>query len=252
MTPRRATPSVSATAAGEGDRLLAGGDAAAEPRGDLHEDADGRRRPAARRRRSRSRPVDGVHRDLDVDRRGEGGDARRLAGADHLVGDQDVVAELRRDLRLADGGAGEAGARAGGELAAGDLRRLVRLEVRPQLAGPSAKKSAMRRMFRSMPARRRRARALGYRRWCGGRTATAPGAACASRSTARRRRRRGRASPRRTAWRGSGRRSGRRAPSAAVAKPQGTEMPGRPAMFTGSCRRRSGTSAAGRPSSRRA
>ena len=67
---------------------------------------------------------------------GELRDARRLAGADDLVGDEDVVGEplAHDDLGLADGGAGEAGAGAGGELAAGDRGRLVRLEVRAQLA----------------------------------------------------------------------------------------------------------------------
>ena len=57
-----------------------------------------------------------------------------LSIADHLVRDEDVVAEARRDLRLADRRAGQPDARARRELAPRDLRRLVRLEVRPQLA----------------------------------------------------------------------------------------------------------------------
>src|SRR4030065_95117 len=80
-------------------------------------------------------PAGGALRHLVGDAPGQGGDALRLARAEHLVGDEDVVAELRRDLGLADGGAGEAAARPRGELAAGDFGRLVRLEVWPQPAG---------------------------------------------------------------------------------------------------------------------
>ena len=79
--------------------------------------------------------LDRVDRDLDIDAIfGEPGDARQLVAADHLVGDQDVVAEACRDLSLADGRAGEPGARAAGELAPGDLGGLVGFEVWPQLA----------------------------------------------------------------------------------------------------------------------
>ena len=65
---------------------------------------------------------------------GEGGDAGILLGADDLVGDEDVGAELGGDLGLSDGGAGEAGAGAGGELTLRDLGGLVGFEVRAELA----------------------------------------------------------------------------------------------------------------------
>ena len=78
---------------------------------------------------------DGVDRDLDVDAAlSDRRDPRELVAADHLVRDQDVVAELGDNLCLADGRASKARARTGGDLPPRDLRRLVGLEVRANLA----------------------------------------------------------------------------------------------------------------------
>ena len=75
-----------------------------------------------------------IDRNRDGDASGERGHAGALRLADDLVGDQQIVADPGDDLRFGDRRAGDAGAGASRELPAGDLRRLVRLEVRAELA----------------------------------------------------------------------------------------------------------------------
>ena len=70
----------------------------------------------------------------------QGREPARLVGADHLVGDEDVLNAASGELfGLGELGAGDAGAGAGRDLTAGELDAFVGLEMGPQLAGAVGK-----------------------------------------------------------------------------------------------------------------
>ncbi len=91
--------------------------------------------PASRAARlMASSPTGRVDRDRHADPLRKHRHTTAAVGTDDFVRDEDVVAQRSRDLGLEHRRAGQTGARSRCELAAGDLRRLVRLEVRAQLA----------------------------------------------------------------------------------------------------------------------
>jgi hypothetical protein len=75
----------------------------------------------------------------------QGGDPGTLGGTDDFVRDEDVVAELGRDLCFRNRGARQAHTGTAGELTTSDLRGLVRLEVWPKTAVACGKESRHRR-----------------------------------------------------------------------------------------------------------
>ena len=79
-------------------------------------------------------PVRGVDGNRDRHPTRQRGYSLTLPRTDRLVGDQDVAAQIWRRLRLRDRGARQTRARSPRELASGNFRGLVGLEVRPQPA----------------------------------------------------------------------------------------------------------------------
>src|SRR3990172_10454589 len=117
-------------------RRVARCDAAAEADVDLDQHTDGCA-GVLRRLSNLIEPETRVYADLDVGAAlRERGHPRALIAADHLVRDQNIVAEPGCYFRLGDRRAGQPDARARRQLTPRDLRCLVSLEVRPQLAWP--------------------------------------------------------------------------------------------------------------------